>query len=271
MTKTIFLLLSLTSICFSQQTTETPKTKKIRQETIFEEFYTNCAKKYYYSYEMSEWQNCLDQGLKKDSTIAGLWHEKAMPYFKAKKYEVGMKFIDKAVLYEPTEQQPYRAFIKCIFAKTYKDAIIDFEDCTKKFGNLYVMDHTFGFYIGLCYLQLNEYKKAEKQFKDYNDDIFKNRQGLEHPTALFYHGIAKFELKKWTEAIEAFDKALKIYPQFSDAKYYKMLCMYKLGLLQKGDWTKMKEEAKADAEKGYTINEDNTIYETYPYQKKWKD
>ena len=24
-----------------------------------------------------------------------------------------------------------------------------------------------------------------------------------------------------------------------------------------------------DAKKGYTINEDNTVYETYPYQKKW--
>ena len=33
--------------------------------------------------------------------------------------------------------------------------------------------------------------------------------------------------------------------------------------------TKLYNEAKEDAKKGYTINEDNTIYETYPYQKRW--
>ena len=36
----------------------------------------------------------------------------------------------------------YRAFIKCIFAKTYKEAIIDFEKCKVKIGNSYIMDHT---------------------------------------------------------------------------------------------------------------------------------
>ena len=59
-----------------------------------------------------------------------------MPYFKARKYEVGMEYINKAVIYAPQEWQPYRAFIKCVFAKTYKEAIIDFEDYIKKFGNM---------------------------------------------------------------------------------------------------------------------------------------
>ena len=30
------------------------------------------------------------------------------------------------------------------------------------------------------------------------------------------------------------------------------------------------DEGKSDAEKGYTINEDNTVYEKYPYQVIWK-
>jgi tetratricopeptide (TPR) repeat protein len=37
---------------------------------------------------------------------------------------------------------------------------------------------------------------------------------LEHPTALFYHGISKYEQREWEEAIIEFDKALKIYPIF---------------------------------------------------------
>lgn len=242
--------------------------KNKAQDAIVTQYLDSCAYKHNYVFEMSEWQNCIDEGLKKDSTIAYLWQQKAMPYFKCKKYEVGMPYLDKAVLYNKQEWLSYRAFIKCIFAKTYKAAINDFEECTKLYGNNYVMDHTYQFYIGLCYLQLNEYEKAEKIFDDYVNDIYKNRQQLEHPTAYFYQAIAKYELKKWDQAIAVFDKALKIYPQFSDAKYYKAICWLKQG--------KSREEvvalvgiAREDAAKGFTINEDNTIYETYPYQKKF--
>ena len=237
-------------------------------DAIIEEFLTNCAEKHNYTYEMTEWQDCLDHGLKKDSAVAYLWQQKAMPYFKCKKYEVGMQYLDKAVLYDKKEWLPYRGFMKCIFSKNYKDAITDLEECIKLYGNGYRMDHTYSFYMGLCYLQLNEYAKAEQLFDDYVNDIYKNRQKLEHPTAYFYQGIAKYELKKWDEAIAIFDKAIKIYPEFSDAKYYKAICWLKQG--------KPKEEvialagiAREDAAKGYSINEDNTIYETYPYQKKF--
>lgn len=240
---------------------------KVRDAIVVQSL-DSCAYKYNYVFQMSEWQSCIDEGLKKDSTIAYLWQQKAMPYFKCKKYEVGMAYLDKAVLYNKQEWLPYRAFIKCIFAKTYKSAISDFEECIKLYGNTYVMDHTYSFYMGLCYLQLNEYEKAEKLFDDYVNDIYKNRQQLEHPTAYFYQGIAKYELKKWDEAIAIFDKAIKIYPEFSDAKYYKAICWLKQG--------KSREEvvalvgiAREDAAKGFSLNEDNTVYETYPYQKKF--
>lgn len=137
---------------------------------------------------MQEYQNCLDAAIEKDSTIAYLWQQKAMPYFKARKYEIGMKFIDKAVKYDAARWQPYRAFIKCIFAKTYEEAIVDFEDCKKKFGNNYVMDHTFIFYIALCNLQLNKYQEAEKLLSKYVQEMKdKNGESWVHPTALFYY------------------------------------------------------------------------------------
>lgn len=261
----LLIIFLFTQLFYSQTNIELKK----KQDEIITEYVNNCAEKYNFLYEMAEWQNCLDNGLKKDSTIAYLWQQKAMPYFKVKKYEVGMQYLNKAVQYDPQEWLPYRAFIKCIFAKTYKESILDFEDCIKKYGNRYRMDHTYSFYIGLCYLQLNEFEKAEKIFKEYIDDIYKNRQGLEHPTAIFYYGISKYEQKKWDEAIIEFNKALKIYPAFSDAKYYKAICMLKNGTKLE-DVKLLVEEAKTDAKNGNTITEDNAIYETYPYQKKWK-
>jgi tetratricopeptide (TPR) repeat protein len=47
---------------------------------------------------------------------------------------------------------------------------------------------------------------------------------------------SKYEQNKW-EAIIIFDKSLKMYPEFSDAKKYKAICYAKLG--------KKQEEIKA--------------------------
>jgi len=266
--KTILLLsLFFATLSFGQTTESVAESIKKQQDIITEES-LNCAAKHNYTIQMKEWQECLDAGLEKDSTIAYLWQQKAMPYFKVRKYEIGMSFLDKAVKYDKKEWLPYRAFIKCIFAKTYKDAIVDFEECIRLYGNGYRMDHTYNFYIGLCYLQLNEFAKAEILFKEYNEELFKNRQGLEHPTALFYYGISKYEQDQFEEAISLFDKALKIYPTLSDAKYYKAVCLVKLG--KKEEANKLLEEAKKEPKDNYFINEDNAVYETYPYQVRWK-
>ncbi|MNQ11521.1 hypothetical protein D3C85_244100 [compost metagenome] len=117
--KTITLLFSffITLLSFGQVSTNKA------HDAIVEEFLSNCAEKHNYIFEMSEWQDCLDQGLKKDSTVAYLWQQKAMPYFKCKKYEVGMPFLDKAVFYNKERWLSYRAFMKCIFSHEYKDAI----------------------------------------------------------------------------------------------------------------------------------------------------
>ncbi|MBI6118627.1 tetratricopeptide repeat protein [Salegentibacter sp. F60176] len=215
-----------------------------------------------------EWQKEINKGLEVDSTIAYFWQQKAMPLFKQGKYEIGMPFIDKAVKYNPERWQNYRAFIKCIFSKQYKDAIADFKDYREKYGYGFVMDHSYNFYIGLSYLQLNEFEKAEKIFeKDYQRTLNDDGEGWLHHLDLFYYGISKYELKKYKEALELFDQALEIYQQFSDVQYYKAKILYKLGRPQEAN--KIYREAKINADKGFTINEDNVVYERYPYQVRW--
>lgn len=234
-----------------------------KQEEIIAVHHTNCALQYNYRFQMNEWQTCLDKGLEKDSTIAYLWQQKAMPYFKAKKYEVGMEYLDKAVFYDKKRWLPYRAFIKCIFSKSYVAAIADFEAAKEIFGNSYEMDHSYDFYIGLSYLQLNKFAKAEQIFaNDIKEQI--ERRGEAHYLDLFYYGIALYEQQKWQEAIIQFDKALDFYNQFSDAKYYKYVCLFNLGAYTQSENILM--EAQQDAKNGFTINEDNAVYETYPYQ-----
>ncbi|MDR6966023.1 tetratricopeptide (TPR) repeat protein [Flavobacterium arsenatis] len=263
----IITFLSLSFFSFSQ-TQEAELEKRKRHDELQQKFVTDCAEHYNYNYNMNEWQACLDAGLKVDSTYAYFWQQKAMPYFKARKYEVGMNYIDKAVLYDAERWQPYRAFIKCIFAKTYKDAILDFEDCIKKFGNGYVMDHTYNFYIAISCLQLNEFSKVEILLQDYvNQMLAKNGEDWLHPTALFYLGISQYEQSRFEEAITNFDKALKNYKNLAEAQYYKAICLAKLGKTE--EYQTLLKEAFENAKIGYKLSEDNTIYETYPYQPRW--
>lgn len=243
-----------------------PEDKKARQEAIIQEHVYDCADKFNFYHRMKEYQDCLDAGLKKDSTIAYLWQQKAMPYYKLKKYEIGKPFLDKAVTYDERRWLSYRAFMKCIFSKDYVGAIEDFQKCILNHGNSYEMDHTYAFYIGLSYLQLKEFKTAETVFqKDIDEQA--ERLGEAHFLDLFYFGISKYEQQKWEEAIVVFDKSLKQYPEFSDVQYYKAICLDKLG--KSSDAALLFSIAKQNAIKGYTINEDNAIYETYPYKVSW--
>jgi len=265
MNKIILFIASFLSIQCQSQNSQ-PQDIKARQEAIIKEHVYDCADKINYTVMMAAYQDCLDAGLKKDSTIAYLWQQKAMPYFKARKYSVGKPFLDKAVHYDEKRWLAYRGFMKCIFSKDYKEAIEDFQKCITKYGNSYEMDHTYAFYIGLSYLQLNEYKKAESVFeKDIETQITQRNEA--HFLDLFYYGISKYEQQKWEEAIFEFDKSLEQYSQFSEAQYYKAICLARLG--KKEESVKSFEKAKKDAETGYTINEDNAIYETYPYKVRW--
>lgn len=250
----------------SNSITEPVESKRKRQDSLVEKYVTNCAEKYNYRYELQEWQDCLDEGLKEDSTVAYFWQQKAMPYFKFRKYEVGMKYLNKAVLYDEKSWLSYRGFIKCIFAKTYKEAIKDFEKCLKNEGNSYVMDHTYQFHIALCNLQLNEFEKAEAIFeKDIEEQ--EKEWGEAHYLDLFYYGISKYEQGKWEEAIKEFDKSLEQYNKFSDVKYYKAICLGRLKMFVESRL--LFEESKVDKSEGYSINEDNSVYEYYPYQIVW--
>ena len=265
-------LLSLYGCSQSENNTE-PLKETLQQYTeeqqkIIEEYSTQCAHRHFYTFEMNEWQECLNKGLEKDSTISYLWQQKAMPYFKARKYEVGMSFLDNAVKYNKRKYLPYRAFIKCIFSKNYQEAIMDFEEAKAMEGNNYEMDHTYKFYIALSYLQLNKFEKAEEIFsEDIQDQMHKFEDGA-HFLDLFYFGVTKYELGKWEEAIEQFDKALETYPTFSEVLLYKGLSLGKMGNFD--DAEPFLIAAKKEGEKGNTINEDNAIYELYPYQYQWK-
>ncbi|MGP1992403.1 tetratricopeptide repeat protein [Zobellia laminariae] len=213
------------------------------------------------------YQKYLDSVLLIKPDSAYFWQQKAMPLYKARKYSVGKPFLKKAADLDPQNFLSYSAFMKCLFSKEYEESIEEFMDMKERFGDSYVMDHTYNFYIALDYLQLNRFDEAkaflikskEQQLKDFPEDP---PYEACHYMDWFYLGIAEMELNNYAEAVKMFDTSLLVYTNFADAMYYKAFCMKRLGKID--DAKILFEEAIKNKEN--TINEDQVFYEIYPYQ-----
>jgi tetratricopeptide (TPR) repeat protein len=261
----IFLVL-LVAFCF--QSACSAQTNEFR-DSIRERYLKYSA--WQHPMYSKEYGRCIDSGIATSPHDGYLWQQRGMPYFKQMKYQEGMPYIDSAVKYDTTEYLPYRAFLKCIFQKDYLGAKEDFTYLIRDHPKGGVMDHEFNFYLGLCALQLSHYERADSLFSICIANDRAVGGNWVHPLHLFYLGIARREEGMLASAIVCFDSALMIYPHFSDAEYYKGACLEAMG--QHEASLTMQSAARDDFMDGYTINEDNAVYERYPYQveKKWFD
>lgn len=231
------------------------------QKKIFLELITNDAKVSLFSVKHQLYLDSLIAILPKEPFF---WQQKAMPLFKQKKYELGMKYLDKAIELDSTDHyREYRAFIKCVFQKNYSESLEEFNYLTKINGEHgIIMDHPYSFWMGLCYLQLNEFDKA-KNFIE-KSIAFGQKNNFINPYELFYLGIIEYEKQNYQNAINNFNKSLEQYENFSDAKYYKALSLMNLNKKEEGEILLI--EANRDFKNGFSFNEGNSLYEQFPYQ-----
>ena len=237
------------------------------QDEIIEKYLKNGAWNHHYL--TKEWNEWINKGIQADSTIAYLWQQKALPFWKQKKYSLAIKYYDKAVKYDRQRWLSRLAFLKCVFAKDYEGALTDIKTYIKEYGTTLEQDHSLEFYMGLCYLQLNQFDKA---FETLNQNV--KAQEIEHGTDWvhyldrYYLAIAYYEQSDYVNANSELDKVLKQYPGFSDAQYYKSICLNYLG--KKEEAMKIADIGKSNYHMGKTFNEDSNIYEMYPYQITWQ-
>ena len=240
---------------------------KEKQDKIIQKYLKDGAWNHHYL--TKEWDEWIDKGLQQDSTIAYLWQQKSIPFWKQKKYQLAIDYYDKAVQFDRQRWLARRGFLKCIFAKDYQGALDDLTAYKTEFGSTFEQDHSLEFYMGICHLQLNQFQKALEVLNE-NINTQKENFGTSwvHSLDRFYLAIAHYELKNYNEAIEAFDKVLEENPHFSDAQYYKSICLKYLGEDEKAHVLAAK--AKSNFEAGNTFNEDSNPYEDYPYQVTWQ-
>ena len=83
----------------------------------------------------------------------------------------------------------------------------------------------------------------------------------------FIWGLFTMNYESIPQAQYYLDKALIEYPKFSDAQYYKGMCF--LAQNNKTEAQNIMLKAQENAKQGYSINEDDAYYESYPYQVNW--
>jgi tetratricopeptide (TPR) repeat protein len=155
----------------------------------------------------------------------------------------------------------YRAFAKCIFQKNYRSALVDFMAVLKFDKKPTSIDHPYDYYIGLCYLQMNQFDSAENMLSRCIADEGANAASSQE---WFYLGIVKMENKKYSKAIESFQKCLQLSDHFSDAQYYLSVCLVKYRRYNAA--YNLVKLALANFRNGYTFEDSYSDFEYYPYQ-----
>ncbi len=223
---TLLFVLLISNFAFSQKPL-TIDTSKQFEEKVIQHFINNGA--YKHSYYHPEWRKKFDSAIALLPNKAFLYQQQAMPLYKRHKYEAGKPYLDKAVELNKQEYLPYRGFMNCIFRKNYHDAIVDFTEAKRLWGNGFEMDHEYDFYIALSYLQLNKFDSAEILFQHcINTEAEKYGAKYVHQLNYFYLAITQYEMENLKEALKTMDSCLQKYLNFSDAQYYKAMWLSKL-------------------------------------------
>ena len=217
------------------------------------------------NYNGPVWQHYCDSLINRCPNIAVAYQLKAIPYLKAGDYAPAFLLNNKAVERDPKQFTAYRGFLKLIFTKDYKGAIVDFQKAQQLTPNGYEMDHTYFFYEALCNLELGDYSKAAALLKkDSFVQVGKDTKKNTHFNTLLYLGIVHYELKEYEKAKSYFLKCLSQYKELPEANYY-------LALVYGNENNKILKNAYLDKAKKaiankYGMNEDNMYYAYYPYQ-----
>ena len=217
------------------------------------------------SYLDPRWNLYCDSLIAICPNIAIAYQHKAVPLVKDGKWEEAFALENKAVELDPQVWLPYRGYLKVIKTKDYEGGLADFQLAARRTANGREMDHTYPFFEGLCHLKMGNYALAERDFK--RDMALQKSSVAEadiHFNSFFYTGILYWKMKNYALAEQHLLQCLKQYAQHPDANYY-------LGLTYRAQ--KRETEARQRLTfaqqcltKGYRLNEDNIVYENYPYQ-----
>ena len=165
----------------------------------------------------------LEEAMKLDSSNADLWREIGTARVKRGIADEMYFYYGEAVKRKPEKWAGFRGYLYLYFYRDYKRAIEDFNLGDETNGQVdYSQGQSHDYMRGICYYGLKDYEEALNFLNRYIDKIT-TEEGAEWVDvyAHLYEGLALAKLRRYDEALEAFDKAEKLYPKLSDLYYHR--------------------------------------------------
>jgi tetratricopeptide (TPR) repeat protein len=97
--------------------------EQVSEEDLVEMYLVNGAWKHHYPGK--EWDEWINKGLEINPNIAYFWQQKALPYWKQRKYSLAISCFNKAVVLDRRQWLSRLGYLKCVFAKDYEGALHD--------------------------------------------------------------------------------------------------------------------------------------------------
>lgn len=152
---------------------------------------------------------------------------RSVAYTKRGDHQTGFALLNKAVELNPVQNLGYRSFVKLYMLHDYEGALADCLrlDSLTAHAKPGVWGEDMDMVIGLCYLQLNQLEPARTYLNQSLKRIEKKygQQWLS-PRTLLYLAITHHKEGHDREALEVLDKLTSIYPNYTEAYYYRACC-----------------------------------------------
>lgn len=152
---------------------------------------------------------------------------RSVAYNKCGEHATGFAMLNRAVELDPMQNLGYRAFVKLYMMHDYEGAL---QDCLRldsltAYAKPGVWGEDMDMVIGLCYLQLADFQKARLRFTNsINRVTQKSGKQWNSPRVFLYLGITLMKEKAYSQATQVLNELIKLYPNYSEAYYYKAQC-----------------------------------------------
>ncbi len=175
----------------------------------------------------------LEKAIEMDPENFDAWRELSIPYLKRGIPYKWKKIYDKTLSIKNSDWRAWRGYNYLWFYRDYKKAINDFNTADNSIPNFtaQAQGHSVDYWRGIAYLGLKDYKNSIYYFDKYIEKETKDiGEEWVEMTAFLYEGIAHYENKNDSLALESFNKLLKYTKNdYADGNYYKALILEKKG------------------------------------------
>ena len=243
----LLLLLLINTVCIGQKSIEQLDKCKLAERLYrFEEDSTKQGS------PLS--QALLDSAIRICPDYSMAYMEKSVAFNKTGDLYNGFLWLNKAVAMDPINHLGYRGWIKLRKLRDFKGAQKDFKKLQTLTNNPMVWGEHIYSLLGECKLGLNEPDSAIYYYDKYIK-VTTTTLGEDYVDiyAFVLSGIAHYKSKRYTYALDNFDKAILHYSSCTEAIYYKALLLYNTGknkealiLIEKAKDNFEKEKYRAD-------------------------